>query len=76
MKFKPLSSLLKPKYNDVHDLFSGEFDVELTDKVIDNILEMEEYKNNFTKKELKKFRADGYMFNTKRGTIVSKTQNF
>ena len=76
MKFKPLSSWLKPKYDDVRDLFTGEFDVELTDNVIDDILEMEEYKNNFTKKELKKFRADGYMFNTKRRTLVSRTQNF
>lgn len=76
MKFKPLTSWLKPKNNDVHDLFTGEYDVELTDEVIDAILEMEEYKNNFSKKELQEWRADGYMFNTKRRTLVSKTENF
>lgn len=76
MKFKPLSSWLKPKNNEFDDLFSGEFEIEMTDEVIDNILEMEEYKNNLTKKRLQEWRADGFMFNTKRRSLVSKTEKF
>jgi len=68
MKFKPLSSILK-KNTEAFDIFSGAYELELTDDVIADLLTLDGW-NDWTEEKLKDYRNKGYKYNTKRNSLM------
>jgi len=72
MKFKPLSAILK-KNTTAYDVFSGAYDLPLTDDVIQHLLSGPGW-NDWTESELKEYQKKGYSYNVKRNSLTGPAE--